>query len=94
MDNIKITASFTLPGRTPIIETKEGESNKIVGYKTCTQTINMTEETYKHMLYNTCNNIGLKHWKQMSENQRIAEHLKEVQGNLGASSFEFIIYKN
>ena len=45
--------------------------------KPCIQTISMSIESYQYMMSTPTNNISANHWKRMSENQRIAEHLKE-----------------
>ena len=63
-------------------------------YKPCTQTINMSMETYQYMMSTPIDNISANHWKRMSENQRITEHLKEIQHDLNATSFEFIVFED
>ena len=62
--------------------------------KPCIQTINMSLEAYQAMMSTPIEKISANHWKRMSENQRIAEHLKEIQDNLGATSFEFTIFED
>lgn len=62
--------------------------------KPCTQSINMTHAAYNGMINTPCNNISPKHWQRMSINNRIAEHLKEIQHNLNAESFEFTIFED
>ena len=83
MDNIKISVSFKLKGNVR-------NSN----YKPCIQTINMSMETYKYMMSTPIDNISANHWKRMSENQRITEHLKEIQHDLDATSFEFTVFND
>ena len=63
-------------------------------YKPITQNINMTQEAYQYMLSTPVEGTSANHWKRMSVKQRIAEHLKEVQANLGANSFEFTIFED
>ena len=63
-------------------------------YKPITQNINMTQEAYQYMLSTPIEGTSANHWKRMSVKQRIAEHLKEVQANLGANSFEFTIFED
>lgn len=77
---------------------KKGKTEKIK-FKTsrckpCIQTINMSMESYHYMMSTPTDNISIAHWKRMSENQRIAEHLKEIQHDLDATSFEFIIFND
>ena len=62
--------------------------------KPCIQSINMSEEAYQNMMDNPAGGMSSNHWKRMSENQRIAEHLKELQHDLGATSFEFTVFDN
>lgn len=62
--------------------------------KPCVQTINMSLEAYQAMMNTPTEKISVNHWKRMSANQRIAEHLKEIQNNLGATSFEFTIFED
>ena len=62
--------------------------------KPCTQTISMSKEAYQYMMSTPVGDMSANHWKQMSENQRIAEHLKETQHDLGAISFEFTIFND
>lgn len=86
------------------INTMEFRNNKnkhtdVVKFKTpkckpCIQTINMTEEAYKNMIDNPISNISISHWKRMSDNQRITEHLKELQHDLDAISFEFTVFED
>lgn len=86
------------------INTMEFRNNKnkhtdVVKFKTpqckpCIQTINMTEEAYKYMLNTSTSNMSANHWKRMSENQRITEHLKELQHDLDAISFEFTVFED
>ena len=86
------------------INTMEFRNNKtkrtdVVKFKTpkckpCIQTINMIEEAYKYMLNTPINNMSANHWKRMSENQRITEHLKEIQHDLDAISFEFTVFED
>lgn len=63
-------------------------------YKPCIQTINMSIEAYQYMMSTPTANMSAAHWKRMSENQRITEHLKENQHDLGAVSFEFIVFND
>ena len=51
-------------------------------------------EAYQYMLSTPVEGTSANHWKRMSVKQRIAEHLKEVQANLGANSFEFTIFED
>ena len=51
-------------------------------------------ETYKYMMSTPIDNISANHWKRMSENQRITEHLKEIQHDLDATSFEFTVFND
>ena len=51
-------------------------------------------EAYQYMISTPTNNISTNHWKRMSDNQRIAEHLKETQHDLGAISFEFTVFED
>ena len=51
-------------------------------------------EAYKYMINTPTDSISTNHWKRMSENQRIAKHLKEIQHDLGAISFEFTVLKD
>lgn len=60
--------------------------------KPCIQSINMSKEAYQNMINNPTSGISPNHWKRMSENQRIAEHLKELQNDLDAISFEFTVF--
>lgn len=83
MDNIKISASFKLKGNVR-------NSN----YKPCIQTINMSMEAYQYMMGTSIDNISANHWKRMSENQRITEHLKEIQHDLDATSFKFTVFED
>ena len=62
--------------------------------KPCIQTISMSIESYQYMMSTPTDNISANHWKRMSENQRIAEHLKEIQHDLDAISFEFTVFDN
>ena len=62
--------------------------------KPCTQTISMSKEAYQYMMSTPVGDMSANHWKRMSENQRIAEHLKETQHDLGAISFEFTIFND
>ena len=54
----------------------------------------MSMEAYQYMMSTPTSNISINHWKRISENQRIAEHLKETQHDLGAISFEFTIFND
>ena len=54
----------------------------------------MSMEAYKYMMGTPTNNMSANHWKRMSENQRIMEHLKEIQHDLGAISFEFTVFED
>lgn len=58
------------------------------------QAISMSMEAYKYMINTPTDSISTNHWKRMSENQRIAKHLKEIQHDLGAISFEFTVLKD
>ena len=62
--------------------------------KPCVQTISMSMEAYKYIMGTPTSNISANHWKRMSENQRIMEHLKEIQHDLGAISFEFTVFED
>lgn len=77
----------------------ETNKTKTVKFKTsrckpCTQTISMSKETYQYMMSTPVGDMSANHWKRMSENQRIAEHLKETQHDLDAISFEFTIFND
>ena len=86
------------------INTMEFRNNKtkhtdVVKFKTpkckpCIQTITMTEEAYQYMLDTRTNNISTNDWKRMQANKRIAEHLKEIQHDLDAISFEFTVFED
>ena len=54
----------------------------------------MSKEAYQYMMSTPVGDMSANHWKRMSENQRIAEHLKETQHDLGAISFEFTIFND
>ena len=73
---------------------KETVKFKISRCKPCIQTINMSMEAYQYMISTPTSNISTNHWKRMSENQRIAEHLKETQHDLDAINFEFIVFED
>ena len=62
--------------------------------KPCIQTISMSMEAYKYMISTPADNTSVNHWKRMSENQRIVAHLKEIQHDLGAISFEFTVLED
>ena len=62
--------------------------------KPCIQTISMSMEAYQYMMSTPTSNISTNHWKRISENQRIAEHLKETQHDLDAISFEFTVFED
>lgn len=86
------------------INTMEFRNNKtkhtdVVKFKTpkckpCIQTINMTEEAYRYMLDTPTSNMSANHWKRIPENQRITEHLKEIQHDLDAINFEFTVFED
>lgn len=61
--------------------------------KPCTQSINITREAYKSMLSTPIHKISPFQWNSMSKKKKIAEHLKDIQHDLHATSFEFIIYE-
>ena len=63
-------------------------------YKPCTQTMSMSMEAYQYMMSTPIDNISANHWKRMSESQRITEHLKEIQHDLDAISFEFTVFND
>ena len=63
-------------------------------YKPCIQTISMSMEAYKYIMGTPTSNMSTNHWKKRSENQRIMEHLKEIQHDLGAISFEFTVFED
>lgn len=67
---------------------------KVAKCKPSTQSINMTDEAYKGMLSTPIHKISLNHWKRMTDVQRVAEHLKDIQYDLHATSFEFTIYED
>lgn len=78
---------------------KKINNTDIVKFKTsrckpCIQSINMSEEAYQNMIDTPTGSMSSNHWKRMSKNQRIAEHLKELQHDLGATSFEFTVFDN
>ena len=73
---------------------KETVKFKTSRCKPCVQTINMSLEAYQTMMNTPTEKMSVNHWKRMSENQRITEHLKEIQNNLGATSFEFTIFED
>ena len=73
---------------------KETVKFKTSRCKPCIQTINMSMEAYQYMISTPTSNISTNHWKRMSENQRIAEHLKETQHDLDAINFEFIVFED
>lgn len=112
MDNIKISASFLLPGS---VMNREKDSNgdpvkyskltlDVIGNKgkhevlkmkipkchPCTQVINMTEKAYNYMM-STAHGYSPSYWHNLSERQRIAEYLKDIQYDLHATSFDFTI---
>lgn len=60
--------------------------------KPCVQNIHMTEKAHQNMMGTPINGISFNHWMRMSENQRIAEHLKKIQYDLHATSFEFTVF--
>lgn len=81
------------------VSDRKNSKTETLTYKTakckpCTQPINMTEEAYKDMMSTPIHNISLNHWKRMSEKQKVAEHLKDIQHDLHATSFEFTIYED
>lgn len=90
MDNIKISVTYTIPGSVMYSENKE--SSKPRKCKPAMQSINMTDVTYEDMIRTPCNKISPKHWKRMTEPQRVIEHLKLIQHDLNAINFEFTIY--
>ena len=63
-------------------------------YKPCFQSINMTNEVYHYMMDTPVDSMPVNHWKKLSENQRIEEHLKEIQHDLDAISFEFKVFND
>lgn len=67
--------------------------SKVRKCKPCKQIINMSQEAYDCMM-DTPANSSKNHWKRMSEKQRIAEHLKDMQYQLHATSFEFTIFND
>ena len=73
---------------------KETVKFKTSRCKPCIQTINMSMEAYQYMISTPTGNISANHWKRMSENQRIAEHLKEAQHDLDAINFEFVVFED
>ena len=73
---------------------KETVKFKTSRCKPCIQTISMSMEAYQYMMSTPTDNISANHWKRMSENQRIAEHLKETQYDLDAISFEFTVFED
>ena len=75
-------------GKTETVEFKTSR------YNPCIQTINISMEAYQYMISTPTSNISTNHWKRMSDNQRIAEHLKETQHDLGAISFEFTVFED
>lgn len=93
MDNIKITVNFTLSGRVRNRINNDPET-KIYKYKDCNQTINMSRDAYVELLRTPCNNITPKHWQRLNPYQRISEHLKELQHDLQATNFTFVIYND
>ena len=54
----------------------------------------MTKEAYYYMINNIVNNISNSHWKRLSNHRRIEEHLKGLQHDLKAASFEFTIFED
>lgn len=91
MDNIKITVSYTIPGSVMI---GKKDSEKPRRCKPAMLSINMTDLAYEEMLHTPCNKVSPKHWQRMSEAQRVIEHLKLIQQDFHAISFEFTIYND
>lgn len=77
-------------------KTKKINTNKIepAKYKPCFQSINMANEVYHYMMDTPTDSMPVNHWKKLSENQRIEEHLKEIQHDLNAISFEFKVFND
>lgn len=67
---------------------------KVAKTKPAVQTINMTEDAYAEMLAVPSKGISINHWKRISDIQKIASHLTDLQHDLGASSFDFVIYED
>lgn len=97
MDNIKVSATFILRGTIKAHiygKNHQCDIHKAPKYKECKQSISMTEDAYKEMMSTPIKGVNIKHWKKMSENQRISEHLKEIQHSLRAKSFDFVVYND
>lgn len=106
MDNVKITATFTLPGRvknptlekvhTLDVQDKKGKFETLKfttsEYTEVNQTINMSQEAYEGMMTSPCNGIPPKKWKTIPKALRVMEHLKAIKHDLHASHFTFVIY--
>lgn len=60
-----------------------------------TQSMSMTKEAYTYMMNNTPGGTpNNNHRKLLSENQRIAEHLSCIQHDLGATGFDFVVFRD
>ena len=90
MDDIKISVNFKIKNDT----ISKNDNPKVSRYNYCVQSINMTKEAYYYMIDNIVNNISSNHWKRLSNRRRIAEHLKGLQHDLKAASFEFTIFED
>lgn len=67
---------------------------KVAKTKPAVQTINMTDEAYAGMLTVPAKGISINHWRRISDTQKVASHLTDLQHDLGASSFDFVIYED
>jgi hypothetical protein len=81
------------------VSNRNSKKSETITFKTpkckpCTQSINMTREAYKSMLNTPIHKISPFQWNSMSKKKKIAEHLKDIQHDLHATSFEFIIYED
>ena len=90
MDDIKISVNFKIKNNT----ISKNDNPKVSRYNYCVQSINMTKEAYYYMINNITNNISNSHWKRLSNHRRIEEHLKGLQHDLKAASFEFTIFED
>ena len=108
MSEIKLTASFTLPGR--VIEGSDSyqkeslevydlnsKKRQTIKYSVripieAEQRLNISEETYDHWINTKTKEYTSHQWSKTEDKYKIMSHLKEVQQALGATSFKFHIF--
>jgi len=109
MNDIKLTASFILPGR--VIEGSDSYQNEslevydvdskktsIIKYRTriplpAEQVIKVSEQTFNHWMEHRTTEHTSVQWKKMPERLKVISHLKEIQCALGATTFKFHIFE-